>query len=75
MVNNSEMWLVREPVTPAADENSGFNIYFCRPNAVVTQGPAGKVKGSTTLVPSFVARSLSHAMFVWALPKRFKICK
>lgn len=50
MGNNSELWLLREPVAPAADVNPGVNIYFGRPHAVVTQGFAEKVKSSTTLV-------------------------
>lgn len=42
VVNNWELWLVREPVTPAADVNSGFSIYLHRPDAVVTQAFAGR---------------------------------
>lgn len=41
-VNNWELELGREPVTPAADGNSAFHVYPRRPNAVVTQGFAGR---------------------------------
>lgn len=51
VVNNSELWLVREPVAAAADGNSGVNIDLCKLHAVVTPDFAGKVKGSMTLVP------------------------
>lgn len=41
-VNNWELELGREPVTPAADGNAAFHVYPHRPNAVVTQGFAGR---------------------------------